>query len=71
MVEITKVPTGPPRKRTAKKTSSSALAICPADGAGWCPYPFSIAQLERHLKKKAECLEETTKGRQLVKAKSK
>jgi hypothetical protein len=50
------------RKKTSsakivKKRSDSAetaLAICPVDGAGWCPYPFSPAQLRRRLKKKQE-----------------
>lgn len=57
--------------KTRKKTGSakivkkrsdpadSALAICPVDGAGWCPYPFSPAQLRRRLKKKLET-EDTT-----------
>ncbi len=52
--------------KTRKKTSSAkivkkrsdpadtALAICPVDGAGWCPYPFSPAQLRRRLKKRQE-----------------
>jgi hypothetical protein len=47
----TKVATGSTRKRTTTKTVS-ALANCPVNGAGWCPYPFSPAQLERRLKQK-------------------
>ena len=42
------------RKRAAKKIGTAALATCPVGGAGWCPYPFSLAQLEKHLKLKAE-----------------
>ena len=34
--------------------SADPLAICPADGAGWCPYPFSVAQLKKRLKEKAK-----------------
>jgi hypothetical protein len=46
-------------KRTSKSSKSSkskkavALATCPVNGAGWCPYPFSVEQLERRLKAKA------------------
>ena len=51
------------RKRTTQRSSvkakvASPLAICPADGAGWCPYPFSIEQLKRHLRNKASAAEE-------------
>lgn len=45
------------RKRASKKPVVSALAICPVDGAGWCPYPFSPAQLQRRLKQKMEAAE--------------
>lgn len=36
------------------KRASKALSICPVNGAGWCPYPFSVEQLERRLKEKAD-----------------
>lgn len=36
-----------------KKAVNDPLAICPANGAGWCPYPFSVAQLKKRLKEKA------------------
>jgi hypothetical protein len=43
------------KKTTSRKKSSpkaaSALSICPVNGAGWCPYPFSANQLKKRLKK--------------------
>lgn len=43
------------RKTTAKKkAASSILSMCPVDGAGWCPYPFSTAQLKKRLKRLQE-----------------
>lgn len=39
------------RKKTTRKTADSALSICPVNGAGWCPYPFSAAQLKKRLKR--------------------
>ena len=45
------------RHKSSKNSSSSkltALAMCPTNGAGWCPYPFSVKQLERRMKAKAE-----------------
>lgn len=41
-------------KKTAstKKADNLVLATCPVNGAGWCPYPFSVAQLKRRLKAK-------------------
>lgn len=41
------------KKKTTTKSSAAALAICPTNGAGWCPYPFTVEQLERRLKEKA------------------
>jgi len=38
--------------KTSKSKKSNALAICPINGAGWCPYPFSVKQLERKLRAK-------------------
>jgi hypothetical protein len=38
------------RKKTSNK-ADSALSICPVNGAGWCPYPFTAAQLKKRLKK--------------------
>jgi hypothetical protein len=50
------------RKRSSKKSSAAVLATCPVNGAGWCPYPFSPAQLERRLRRKREeALTETPK----------
>ena len=40
------------RKRPARKSSAAVLATCPVNGAGWCPYPFSPAQLEKRMKAK-------------------
>jgi hypothetical protein len=42
-----------PKKKTTTKRASAALATCPVNGAGWCPYPFTVEQLERRLKEKA------------------
>ena len=39
------------RKTASKKKSDSVLSICPVNGAGWCPYPFSTAQLKKRLKR--------------------
>lgn len=51
---IEKNPVSPKKKTSTKKTAAaSALAICPTNGAGWCPYPFTVEQLERRLKEKA------------------
>jgi len=41
------------KKKTAKKRKRASLLSCPVNGAGWCPYPFSIEQLEKRLKEKA------------------
>ncbi len=42
-------------KRSSKKAAVEAgLAVCPTGGAGWCPYPFSIAQLKKRLKAKLQ-----------------
>lgn len=38
-------------KKPSKKKTDSALSICPVGGAGWCPYPFSPAQLKKRLEK--------------------
>lgn len=38
------------RKKT-RKQADSALSICPVNGAGWCPYPFSASQLKKRLKR--------------------
>ena len=62
--ELTKPSEKPKKKavatRTKAKTSAKnskrankALSICPVNGAGWCPYPFSVEQLERRLREKA------------------
>lgn len=53
------------RKPTRKKVS--ALAICPTNGAGWCSFPFSPAQLEKRRKQQ---IESKTEERQVVKARS-
>lgn len=41
------------KKKSSKTRSAAALATCPVNGAGWCPYPFTMEQLERRLKAKA------------------
>ncbi len=40
------------RKRPTRKTSAAVLSTCPVNGAGWCPYPFSPAQLQKRMKAK-------------------
>jgi hypothetical protein len=42
------------RKKSTRKKLMSAVSICPVGGAGWCPYPFSLNQLQKHLKSKSE-----------------
>lgn len=37
------------KRRKAKVLADAALATCPVGGAGWCPYPFSPAQLQKRL----------------------
>jgi hypothetical protein len=62
--ELTKLSEKPKKKAVATRTkaktatknskrASKALSTCPVNGAGWCPYPFSVEQLERRLKEKA------------------
>ncbi|MBS2001029.1 MAG: hypothetical protein U0103_02355 [Candidatus Obscuribacterales bacterium] len=53
------------KKKASTKKASAALATCPVNGAGWCPYPFTVEQLERRLREKAEAAAEKksrTKG---------
>jgi len=45
------------KARSKKKSPYEELSTCPVNGAGWCPYPFSMAQLKRRLKAKAAALE--------------
>lgn len=56
-------------KTSGKKKADSALSICPVNGAGWCPYPFSTAQLKKRLKRLREEAESkndsSKKGNQL------
>jgi hypothetical protein len=40
------------RKRTSNRASAAVLGTCPVNGQGWCPYPFSPAQLQKRLKEK-------------------
>ena len=55
------------KKKTSSKRSTAALATCPVNGAGWCPYPFSIEQLERRLKAKAQAEEDAKKAEEAKK----
>lgn len=41
----------PVTRKKVKRNANSALSICPVNGAGWCPYPFSASQLKKRLKK--------------------
>lgn len=47
-----KTVTASTRKKASRKKTQSPLAICPTNGAGWCPYPFSVDQLKKKLKKR-------------------
>ena len=38
-------------RRTTRKKADTALSTCPVNGAGWCPYPFSAAQLKKRIKR--------------------
>lgn len=49
-----KTVTASTRKKASRKKSQSPLAMCPTNGAGWCPYPFSVEQLKKRLKKKEQ-----------------
>jgi hypothetical protein len=51
----------PKKKQTKKRNSRSELLTCAMNGAGWCPYPFSIEQLEKRLKEKALAQANVTK----------
>jgi hypothetical protein len=46
-------PKGSTKEQSQKKRKRSSILSCPVNGAGWCPYPFSIEQLEKRLKEKA------------------
>jgi hypothetical protein len=46
-------PKGSVKEQPQKKRKKSSILSCPVNGAGWCPYPFSIEQLEKRLKEKA------------------
>lgn len=41
------------RKKTTRK-KSTLLSTCPVGSAGWCSYPFTVAQLKKRLKAKEE-----------------
>ncbi len=49
----TKAQTTATKARSKPKSSFAELSTCPIDGAGWCPYPFTMAQLRRKMKAKA------------------
>ncbi len=51
--KTTKVAASAASKSTSSKKKSAVLSTCPVNGAGWCPYPFSVAQLAKRLKQKA------------------
>ena len=51
----TKVTKATGRKQSNARNAGAALATCPVNNAaGWCAYPFSVAQLEKKLKKIAD-----------------
>lgn len=53
MAKATVMTLDSPKVKSGKRSMKSLFATCAADGAGWCPYPFSMKQLERRLKEKA------------------
>jgi hypothetical protein len=53
----------PKSRKPASKKGGVALATCPVDFAGWCPYPFSIEQLQRRINAMKEAEEESPKPR--------
>jgi hypothetical protein len=53
MTKVSKAGKQSTRKK-ASKTSASALNTCPVGAAGWCAYPFSVAQLQKRMKRIAE-----------------
>ncbi len=53
-------------KKSTRKKVDSTLSICPVNGAGWCPYPFSAAQLKKRMKRIQEEQEEEEKEKQLL-----
>ncbi len=60
-----------PRQKTALKMRRKATIFsCPADAIGWCPYPFSPAQLKRHLKKLATGVVSEGQASSLIKSSS-
>jgi hypothetical protein len=50
------------KKQVKTRRSKESLNLCPVDGAGWCAYPFSPAQLERRLKQLAQSAAESKKA---------
>jgi len=55
--------------KPAAKPRTNALSICPVDGAGWCPYPFSPAQLAKRIKE-LEAAEASAGKKRTVRGKS-
>lgn len=41
-------------RKKATRRKSNVLSTCPVGAAGWCCYPFSVAQLQKRMKAKAE-----------------
>lgn len=58
----TSSPPASQRKRARAATAATVLATCPVNGAGWCPYPFSPAQLQKRLKAKAAAQNDLVKS---------
>ena len=56
MAKTAQVLTRPTRKRSSKKKYES-LSTCPINGIGWCPYPFTMAQLEKKMRQSAGKIE--------------
>jgi hypothetical protein len=56
MTKSTKVAKQPARKKTSgtSKKNAAVLATCPVGSAGWCAYPFSVAQLQKRMKRIAD-----------------
>lgn len=53
----------PKTRKPASKKGGVALATCPVDFAGWCPYPFSVEQLQKRINAMKAAEEESPPAR--------
>ena len=62
MMTVSSKPKRTTRRKITSSKADSPLSICPVNGAGWCPYPFTASQLKKRLKK----MQAEKEGKQLV-----